>query len=58
VSCLPAPLVTPDVVLSVTGIPPTGAQAVESRGGDDRRHRRTTSPFVPWPSREDAEQEA
>ncbi len=29
------------------------AQAVASRGEDYRRYQRTTSPFVPWPPRED-----
>jgi steroid 5-alpha reductase family enzyme len=32
----------------VTGIPPTEAQAVASRGEDYREYQRTTSAFVPW----------
>ena len=35
-------------VLFVTGIPPTEAQAVASRGDDYRRYQQTTSAFVPW----------
>ncbi len=35
-------------VLCVTGIPPTEAQALASRGEDYRHYQRTTSPFVPW----------
>jgi steroid 5-alpha reductase family enzyme len=41
-------------ILFVTGIPPTEAQALASRGEDYRRYQRTTSPFVPWPPRRDA----
>ena len=41
-------------ILNVTGIPPTEAQAVRSRGEDYRRYQRTTSAFVPWFPREDA----
>ena len=36
------------LVLMVTGIPPTEAQAVRSRGEDYRRYQRETSAFVPW----------
>ena len=36
-----------------TGIPPTEAQALASRGDDYRAYQRTTSPFVPWPPRDD-----
>ncbi len=36
------------LVLFVTGIPPTEAQAIRSRGDDYRRYQRETSPFVPW----------
>ena len=36
------------LVLFVTGIPPTEAQAAASRGEDYREYQRTTSPFVPW----------
>jgi len=40
-------------IVFVTGIPPTEAQAVASRGDDYRAYQRTTSPFVPWPPRPD-----
>jgi steroid 5-alpha reductase family enzyme len=43
-----APLVMLYFLLFVTGIPPTEAQAVASRGDDYRAYQRTTSPFVPW----------
>lgn len=33
----------------VTGIPPTEAQALRSRGDAYRKHQREVSPFVPWP---------
>lgn len=33
----------------VTGIPPTEAQALRSRGDAYRRYQQTTSSFVPWP---------
>ncbi len=36
------------VLIWVTGIPPTEAQAVARRGEDYRRYQRTTSAFVPW----------
>jgi steroid 5-alpha reductase family enzyme len=42
------PLVMLYFLLCVTGIPPTEAQAVASRGEDYRIYQRTTSPFVPW----------
>ncbi len=35
-------------ILFVTGIPPTEAQAIASRGDDYRRYQRSTSAFVPW----------
>jgi steroid 5-alpha reductase family enzyme len=35
-------------LLKVTGIPPTEAQALASRGEDYRQYQRTTSAFVPW----------
>jgi steroid 5-alpha reductase family enzyme len=35
-------------LVCVTGIPPTEAQAVASRGEDYRRYQRSTSSFVPW----------
>ncbi len=42
------------LVLTVTGIPPTEAQALRSRGEDYRRYQRTTSAFFPWPPRRGA----
>ena len=35
-------------LLKVTGIPPTEAQALASRGEDYRQYQRNTSAFVPW----------
>ena len=35
-------------VLKVTGIPPTEARAIRSRGEAYRRYQRTTSAFFPW----------
>jgi steroid 5-alpha reductase family enzyme len=35
-------------LLRVTGIPPTEAQALASRGEDYRQYQRTTSVFIPW----------
>ena len=35
-------------ILFVTGIPPTEAQALRSRGDAYRQYQRTTSPFIPW----------
>ncbi|MBN2474633.1 MAG: DUF1295 domain-containing protein [Pirellulales bacterium] len=35
-------------LLKVTGIPPTEAQALASRGDDYRQYQRTTSAFIPW----------
>ena len=49
---LVAPLVMLHFLLNVTGIPPTEAQALASRGDDYRQYQRTTSAFIPWfPSR-------
>ena len=50
---LVAPLLILCSILFVTGIPPTEAQALASRGEDYRRYQRTTSAFVPWPPRPD-----
>lgn len=36
------------LILKVTGIPPTEARALVSRGEDYRQYQRTTSAFVPW----------
>jgi steroid 5-alpha reductase family enzyme len=35
-------------IVNVTGIPPTEAQSLRSRGDDYRQYQRTTSAFVPW----------
>ena len=43
-----APLVMLYFLLKVTGIPPTEAQALASRGEDYREYQRTTSAFIPW----------
>jgi steroid 5-alpha reductase family enzyme len=43
-----APAVMLFFLLKVTGIPPTEAQALASRGEDYRDYQRTTSAFVPW----------
>jgi len=48
-----APLVMLVFVLFVTGIPPTEARALASRGEDYRRYQRETSAFVPWFPRRD-----
>jgi steroid 5-alpha reductase family enzyme len=34
--------------LKVTGIPPTEARALQTRGDDYRAYQRTTSAFFPW----------
>ncbi len=36
-------------LLKVTGVPPTEAQALKSRGDAYRQYQRTTSVFFPWP---------
>jgi steroid 5-alpha reductase family enzyme len=51
---LAAPALMLYTIVFVTGIPPTEAQAVASRGDDYREYQRTTSPFVPWPPRGDS----
>lgn len=43
-----APLLMLLFVLKLTGIPPTEARAIRSRGEAYRRYQRTTSAFVPW----------
>jgi len=48
-----APLFILYSILFVTGIPPTEAQALRSRGEEYRRYQRTTSAFVPWPPRDE-----
>jgi len=42
------------LIVKVTGIPPTEAQALRSRGEDYRAYQRTTSAFFPWFPRKDA----
>ena len=39
-----------------TGIPPTEAQAIASRGDDYRRYQKTTSPFIPWWAKKDIDE--
>ena len=41
------------LIVRVTGIPPTEAQSLRSRGDDYRAYQRTTSAFVPWRPREE-----
>lgn len=36
------------LILKVTGIPPTEARALQSRGDDYRKYQQETSAFVPW----------
>ena len=43
-----SPIVMLFFILKVTGIPPTEAQALASRGDDYKEYQRTTSVFVPW----------
>jgi steroid 5-alpha reductase family enzyme len=50
---LVAPAILLYLVLRVTGIPPTEAQALRSRGADYERYQRSTSAFFPWPPRRD-----
>ena len=51
----PATLLAPAIMLylvtKVTGIPPTEAQSLRSRGEDYADYQRTTSAFFPWPPR-------
>jgi steroid 5-alpha reductase family enzyme len=49
------PLVLLYFLLYVTGIPPTEAQAIASRGDEYRDYQRTTSAFFPWFSRAPSE---
>jgi steroid 5-alpha reductase family enzyme len=51
-----APVAMLYFLLRVTGIPPTEAQALASRGEDYRRYQRTTSVFILWfPKKEEGE---
>ncbi|HBO45635.1 MAG TPA: hypothetical protein DD670_17250 [Planctomycetaceae bacterium] len=45
---LAAPAVMLHFLLNVTGIPPTEAQALASRGDDYREYQQTTHAFFPW----------
>ncbi|MBK7643049.1 MAG: DUF1295 domain-containing protein [Planctomycetes bacterium] len=45
---LASPVLMLVLILCVTGIPPTEAQALRTRGEDYREYQRTTSAFVPW----------
>jgi steroid 5-alpha reductase family enzyme len=38
-------------IFGVTGIPPTEAQAIRSRGDAYRDYQRRVSRFVPWPAK-------
>ena len=46
-----APAIITFLLLKVTGIPPTEASAVKSKGDAYREYQRTTSPFIPLPPR-------
>jgi steroid 5-alpha reductase family enzyme len=52
---LVAPVVMLYLLLRVTGIPPTEAQALASRGDEYRQYQRTTSAFVPWFPRKESD---
>lgn len=43
-----APLLMLVLIVKVTGIPPTEAQSLRSRGDDFRDYQRTTNAFFPW----------
>ncbi|MCG8407825.1 MAG: DUF1295 domain-containing protein [Phycisphaerales bacterium] len=43
-----APALMLFLILKVTGIPPTEARAIESRGDAYREYQRTTSALIPW----------
>jgi steroid 5-alpha reductase family enzyme len=45
---LASPAIMLVLLLFVTGIPPTEAQSIRSRGDDYRRYQRETSAFIPW----------
>lgn len=51
-----APLVMLFLVVKVTGIPPTEAQSIRSRGDDYRAYQRTTNAFFPGPTKADPAQ--
>ena len=41
------------LIVYVTGVPPTEARALESRGDDYRRYQQTTNALIPWFPREE-----
>ncbi len=47
-----APAIIIFLLLKVTGIPPTEAAALSRKGDAYRRYQKSTSPFIPWPPRE------
>jgi len=49
-----APALMLFLILKVTGVPPTEARALKSRGDDYRAYQRTTSVFVPLPPKRHA----
>lgn len=49
-----APAVMLFLILKVTGIPPTEARAIRSRGDDYRRYQQSTSAFFPWPPKNES----
>ncbi len=49
-----APGVMLFLILKVTGIPPTEARALRSRGDDYRRYQQSTSAFFPWPPKQES----
>lgn len=51
---LACPAIMLFLILKVTGIPPTEARALASRGDDYRRYQRETSAFFPWFPRKEA----
>lgn len=50
---LSSPLLMLLFIVKITGIPPTEAQALRSRGEAYRRYQQTTSALVPWPPRKE-----
>lgn len=43
-----SPVIMLILILKITGIPPTEARALRTRGDEYREYQRTTSAFVPW----------
>jgi len=46
-----APAIITFLLLKVTGIPPTEASALKRKGDAYREYQRTTSPFIPLPTK-------